>query len=273
MGKIFIVKADGHKEPFEDRKLLGSLLKSRLGIKDASSILSRIKRNVRSGISTEDIRERTFTILCKRHLPQAQLYNLRVALSELPPRSFEQYIMRLFEKEGYKCEWERIIRGEGTSHEVDVIAKKDPDWFLVECKHRGNYRKISGLDKVLQVRARFEDIADGYKKGRSKYNFTSAWVVNNAKFSNHAIEYAKTKGIILTGWGYPKGKNLAEWIQGLEAYPITIIHGKDNAVRTLISKSILTSFELEDKKSVVERLIGSATLASILSQISAVKQC
>lgn len=269
----YIIKADGSKERFQQNKLYSSLLKSKL-VKDLARQVTRdVASRITKKTTTEDIRKITFQKLCRKHLPYAQLYNLRIALAELPPKKFEFYIKKLLEEDGYQCEWEKIIRGAATRHEVDVIAKKEPDLYLIECKHRVNFRKYSGLGKVLQVQARFEDIVDGFKKKTNTYNFTRAWVINNAKFSGHAKQYAQAKNIWLCGWGYPKHLGLAEWVQHLEVYPVTILRMKRKLLSMFISRNILTFQDVLTLSSKRGESISREVYQNLVQQIKAIKQC
>ncbi len=274
MARYYVTKSDGSREQFSDKKLLGSLLKSELSRVEAKKIVPLIKKGMHGEVTSEDIRNQTFTILCKSHLPHAQLYNLRVALSELEPKIFERYIMKLMERDGYKTEWERIIKGAGTSHEVDISAKKGTDWYLVECKRRRNFNKLSGLGKVLQVRARFEDIQEGFKKKKNKYNFSRAWVINNAKFSKHAKEYSLHKDIWLTGWGYPKEHSLNEWIQHLEFYPVTIFRVQKKFHDMLTLNDILSFYDVEKAMaSKAKKVVGDKCYQKLITQINGIRQC
>lgn len=274
MAKFYILKSDGREEYWQDKKLLGSLLKSKLDLPQAQEVLSAIKKEVKSGMPTSEIRQLTFSKLCKLKLPQAQLYNLRAALAELPPKTFERYIMRLLEADNYVCEWEKIVPGAGTSHEVDVVARKGDDFFLIECKRRANPHKISGLGKVLQLQARFEDILDGNSQGLNKYKFTRAWLINNAKFSDHAENYASYKKIWLTGWGYPKDLGLNNWIQFLQVYPVTLLRLSRADINRLINNDILTFKDMDSLlKEKTIRVLGSSLYERVINQIAGIKQC
>lgn len=274
MARFYIQKSSGEKEYFQDKKLLGSLLKASLAEPEAKKILNEIKKDISAGTTSEEIHQITYQHLCKTHLPQAQLYNLRKALADLPPKVFERYIQKLLEIDGYACEWETIIRGAGTSHEVDVIAKKDEHWFLIECKRRSNWHRPSGLGKVLIVRARFEDIQDGRKKKKNTYDFTRAWVINNAKFSAHAREYAKYKGIWLTGWNYPEGKGINEWIQHLQVYPITLLTIPQKTQSLLMQAGVITFRDLEKgEQKIAQKILPENQYKKALLQIQSIRQC
>ena len=274
MARFYIQKSNGEKEYFQDKKLLGSFIKASLDKAEATSLVKEIKKEVTSGVTSDDIHSIAYKKLCKTHLPQAQLYNLRKALAEIPPKQFEQYVQRILETDGYACEWEKIVKGAGTSHEVDVVAKKGDNCFMIECKRRGNWHKPSGLGKVLIVRARHEDILDGNKKGNNKYGFTRAWLINNAKFSAHAREYAAYKGIWLTGWGYPAKMGINEWIQHLQVYPVTMLRLSKKEIQSLLQVGILTFSEFEKNKAeTAKRVLSKNAYENALSQIRSIRQC
>ena len=274
MARFYIKKSSGEKEYFQDKKLLGSLLKASLDKSEAVSVVQEIKKEVTSETTTDKLHEITYKKLCKTHLPQAQLYNLRKALADLPPKVFEQFVKKILEADGYKCEWEKIIRGAGTSHEVDVVASKGKHCLLIECKRRSNWHKPSGLGKVMVVRARIEDILEGNKQGKNKYKFTRAWVINNAKFSGHAREFAEYRGIWLTGWGFPKDRGINEWIQHLQVYPITMLRLPKKDINSLLNAGIHTfsDFEGKENKS-AKRLLSKNAYTNVERQIQSIRQC
>ena len=274
MARFYIQKADGSNEYFQDKKLLGSLLKASLKKNEAQSFIAEIKKEVKQDTSSVDLHTITYKKLCKTHLPQAQLYNLRKALADLPPKIFEQYVKKILEADDYTCEWEKIVTGAGTRHEVDVVASKGKNCFLIECKRRSNWHKPSGLGKVMVVRARIEDILDGNKKGKNTYKFTRAWVINNAKFSAHAREYASYKDIWLTGWGYPKDKGLNEWIQHLQVYPVTMLRLQKKDVNMLLQAGVHTfsDFEVKENK-LARRILSAGVYLSVEKQIQSIRQC
>jgi hypothetical protein len=274
MARFYIHKSNGEKEYFQDKKLLGSLLKASLAKKDAEEILNDVKKIVPKGATSDQIHQITYKRLCKTHLPHAQLYNLRKALADLPPKIFEKYVKKILEVDGYACEWERIVQGAGTRHEVDVVAHKDENCFLIECKRRSNWHRPSGLGKILVVQARYDDILDGYTKKKNKYKFTRPWVINNAKFSAHAQEYAAYKGMWLTGWDIPKGKGINEWIQHLQVYPVTILRLQKNDMSRLLERDIITFKDLEiTHKKTTQKILSSTVYKSVLQQMQSIRQC
>ena len=108
------------------------------------------------------------------------------------------------------------------THEIDVIARKESEIALVECK----YRNIQGISvdvkTPLYIHSRFDDVlANGaFKKAEERIN---GWLVTNAKFTNDAITYGRCVGLNLLSWDYPVKESLRELIDKFGLYPLTCL--------------------------------------------------
>ena len=250
---MFVVKADGTREGFDERKIIRTCRRAGASKGTAERIAREIRRNSRNGTTTHEIYRMILSLLRKTEKIPSFLFRLREALAELDSVSFELYTKKLMEAYSYKCKWDVIVRGNCVEHQVDVIAEKD-GLFLVECKHHRNHHRFCGLGDVLQVQARLEDINDGFRQGKNKYNFKQAWMVTNTKFSDHAKKYAKGRDIILTGWGYKTGGSLERLIRLRKAFPITILKLNAQAKRELLSRQVITLQDLLAADKVVKKL-------------------
>ncbi len=236
---MFVIKADGRKEEFDEAKIIRTCIRSGVSKEVARTIAKRVKAKAYDGIRTKEIYRLVLNELDKIERTSGLVYRLREAIASLPPKSFEIYVMRLFENLGYRCEHSIIVEGSCIEHEVDVVAKRDKLLFI-ECKHHVNPHRFCGLDIPLQVWATLEDIRDGYKEGKNKYNFDEAWIVTNTKFSLHAIKYALAKGIKLLGWRYPEERSLEMLIREQRAYPITILPISRKTMNKLYKRNVVT---------------------------------
>ncbi|MEM2180912.1 MAG: restriction endonuclease, partial [Nitrososphaeria archaeon] len=107
--------------------------------------------------------------------------------------------------------------------------------IMLEVKHHLNHHVYTGLAVVLEVNSTLEDLKEGFKLGKNTINFSRALIVCNTKFSDHAIRYAKCKGIELIGWKYPEEKGLESLIEEKKLYPITFLRDLDEKVREKFS--------------------------------------
>ena len=245
---MYVIKADGRREELMPRKIEATCLRAGVSRGTARKIAAEIEQSVYDGITTREIYKMVLKKLDKQEeeLRPSYHYRLRKALAEIDSESFEKFVKELMASHGFECDWNKIIRGASVEHQVDVIAKKNSDLFLIECKRHINPHRYCGLGVVLQVEARLEDIKDSYNKSKNNYNFTRAWVITNTKFSEHAIRYAKAKGMLLTGWFYPKRmkKSLEAMIEEKNFFPVTILKTTLAVKRTLLRNGFISLHDL-----------------------------
>jgi len=253
---VLVVKADGTKELFDERKIIRTCLRSGANKETAIGIAKEIKRNVKEGTTTREIYKMIVSLLMKAEKVPAFLFRLREAMAELDPVSFEVYTKKLLESCGYKCRWNVLVKGKCVEHQVDVIAKRE-NLFLVECKHHTNQHRLCGLGSVLQVQARLEDVMDGYAKKKNGYDFTHAWIITNTKFSNHAKKYAKAKNILLTGWGTKP--RIVEIAQANKLYPVTLLMANRSVIGKLLHAGIISLHDLLKHEKKASKITGKET--------------
>ncbi|MCK5233307.1 MAG: hypothetical protein KAJ91_00665, partial [Candidatus Aenigmarchaeota archaeon] len=75
---------------------------------------------------------------------------------------------------------------------------------------------------------------------------TLAWVITNTKYSEHAITYARCKGIKMTGWNFPQSSGLNDLIEAHKAYPLSMILIPKWARQKLINEKIYDVIDLRD---------------------------
>ncbi|MBS3051372.1 MAG: restriction endonuclease [Candidatus Aenigmarchaeota archaeon] len=261
---MFVLKADGRKEEFSQEKIVRTCVRSGVAPDMARSIAKKIAGSVQNGMTTHKI----YTmILAELDMANgSSIFMLREAIANLDPISFELYVKKVLEAHGYRCMWNKLIKGMNVEHQVDVIANKERS-FLVECKRHFNPHRFTGLNICLQVEARLNDIMLGSKNGKNNYKFDAAWVVTNTKFSDHAKMYAKGVGIRLTGWRYDEEFALEKLVQAKKVLPVTILKTDVSVQRGLLNKKILTLQDLirEKPKIGAKDLISQAN--SILSKL------
>ncbi len=223
--KQFVVKYSNEQESFSSQKLKESLRKAGADVKLAEDITQKI-RKIKSISNTRDIHNYAFQYLKRKNRLVAGRYNLKRAIAELGPTGFpfEKFIGELLKHKGYSVKVGTIVDGQCVKHEIDVIAEKDNEHFMIECKFHNEHWIKSHIQTALYVKARFDDIEKAWVKkiGHSK-KFHQAWIVTNTKFTSEASKYAKCVGINMISWNYPRGGNLVDIIDELKLHPITTL--------------------------------------------------
>lgn len=267
-----ILKADGTEEFFEKEKLEASLRRAGAGRHTAEHIAERIAARVTPGARSRDIYQRAFMLLRKEKRSAAARYSLRRALLEFGPSGhpFEDFIARLFQKEGWKVEWRKIIAGKCVPHEVDVYATRGTETLAAELKYHNDPAYKTDVKVALYVKARFEDIwqCDPTKE---TCPVDRGLLITNTKFTTHAIAYAECAGLELLGWSYPEEGNLFDRIIAAGVYPITALTTlKKNEKRLLIEQGVVTCELLGERRETLRPLaIPAERTGDILAESDA----
>lgn len=225
---MWVVKASGETEKFDSNKIKRTCIKAGASEELANKIAREVERKSYDGISTKEILHITLSLLKKEKPAVAARYDLKGAIFRLGPAgfTFEHLIAEIFREYGYNTKFHSIIRGACVSHEVDVIATKNNDNYMIECKYHNIPGIYTGLREALYTYARFLDLQDGFKKGICR-KFNQPWLVCNTKFSEDAIQYANCKDMRLIGWNYPENQGLEYLIEKNKLYPITMLRKLD----------------------------------------------
>jgi hypothetical protein len=223
---ILITKASGQQEYFSKEKLRHSLEKAGANSQIANRILSEVQARLVTGTSTKKIYQQAFNLLKKYSRPVAAKYKLKQAIMELGPTGFpfERYISEILRFQEYCVKVGVIVQGNCVLHEIDVVAEKDDQHFMIECKFHNQPGIKSNVKVPLYVHSRFQDVARHWKKmpGHST-KFHQGWVVTNTKFTTDAIQYGTCADLHLVGWDYPKRGSLKQRIDISGLHPITCL--------------------------------------------------
>lgn len=221
---IYIIKANGKKQAFSPEKVKRSCLRAGASEALANEITKKISWRVRNGMSTREIWKLIFRYLSKETPMIASRFSLKEALFRLGPEGFhfEKLVARIFAQEGYQVEEDKNFSGACVEHEIDVIAKKENELLMIECKFHNQIGIYIGVKDTLYVWARWLDLRDGAKEKKCP-EFTQPFLVSNTKFSEDAQKYAACKNLSLIGWAYPAEKNLQYFIEKYKLYPITVL--------------------------------------------------
>lgn len=216
---IKVVKASGVLEPFSEAKICRSLKRAGAQPQVIDKILVQLIGRLHDGMTTRAIYRQVFDLLNQYQAGQGYHYSLKDALMQLGPSGypFEKYISRLLTHLGYQTQTQVIVKGKCLDHEVDVVAVKDNQQFLIECKFHNRPGTKTHSKDALYVQARFEDI----QENSPCYN--QVWLVTNTKLTSNTIKYGLCRGIKLLAWHYPQTASLESLIEANKFHPLTCL--------------------------------------------------
>ncbi len=254
MSDIWVLKEDGQKERFSPEKVRRALQRSGLSSREADIALKQLRPKLYDGMTTKSIYKLVYQLLEEMKPEVSHKYNLKRALQHLGPAGyeFEDFIAQLLKFEGYDTELRQSIEGRCVVHEIDVVARKDKEEYMVECKFKNQPGYKCRIQTALYVYARFLDL----KGNGSNKKFTKPWLITNAKFSNDVIAYAECMGIPLTGWRHPFRYSLEAMIDKSRCYPVSVIKMGDRTLRQLLRKKIVTVFDLPESPQKLSDITG-----------------
>jgi len=222
VNEVFIVKANGEREPFQKEKLFESLRRSGADEESARRLAEHIEKEVRDGMRTSDIYEHAFSELRRVEKAIAGRYSLRRALMDLGPTGFpfEQFVAEILRANGYETALNIIGRGKCVEHELDIVAWKAEETLTVEAKFHHQLGLKSDVKVALYVKARFDDLlGQPVSCNGTERRITGGRLITNTKFTDNAIRYAACAGLVLIGWNYPEKGNLHHLIEESGVYP------------------------------------------------------
>ncbi|HKK25776.1 MAG TPA: restriction endonuclease [Gracilimonas sp.] len=237
-----VIKASGERETFDLSKLKNSLSNAGAQPTAINSVINDLEKGglFRDGMSTKKIYREAYQILKRKSARVAGRYKLKEALLDLGPSGypFEILISELFRNLGYKTEVGKVVKGKCVSHEVDVIAIKDNEHLMMECKFHNRQNHRCNVTIPLYVRSRFLDLKSAWiKQEELKHKNHSGWVVTNTRFTTDATNYSKCMGLKLLSWSYPKNNGLKDLIGRTGLHPITCLSTIDKSEKQLLLKN------------------------------------
>ncbi|MBX9831298.1 restriction endonuclease [Candidatus Babeliales bacterium] len=251
---ITIIKASGERVPFSHEKYCQSLQRSGADPELTEKVCAEIEPLVHDGMTTHELYQLTHQLLGKKQKRSvAGRYHFRQAIMALGPSGFpfEQYVAELLKRQGYQVAVGQEIMGKCVSHEADIIAIKDHDRFIMECKFHHEPNARCSIQTALYVKARYEDIL-----ARNHNNdFSGMWLVTNAKISTVAIQYGLCVGMKLLAWDYPENNGLEKIVDQLGLHPITCLSSlPKSAVTELLREGIVLCLDVHNHKDLLRRL-------------------
>jgi len=247
LSHIVVIKESGEKEDFDPLKVKEALRRVGVHGKSADEVMAKLKPKLYDGIKTKEIYAVVYGLLQDMRPEASHRYNLKRALLEIGPAGyeFEDFTARLLSLEGYRTEVRQTLQGKCVTHEIDVIAAKNEEAYLIECKFYNEAGVRCRIQTALYVYARYLDLIEGAKRGLCR-KFTKPWLVTNTKFSDDVIKYAQCMEIPLLGWHYPMAYGLEDMIDKRKCYPITVLSMSPDIRGRLLSKKIVTVFDIPE---------------------------
>lgn len=248
MPKIFIRKNNGKLVPFDEQRIFQSLSRTGVSEQIAQEVVKKVKKSLRPKMTTDAIYDIVREEL-KQLAPAASArYRLRSSLLRLGPAGFhfEKYVASILTAYGYKTELPYELQGACVTHEVDVIAEKDGRRMFIEAKFRNNFDDVVNIKDTMSTWSRFLDLVEGARLGLCPH-FDEAWIVTNARFTKHSLNFGHCKNMVMVGWNHPKERPFASMVDLTTLYPITVLEDlKQNEIDAFLSKEISLCREVID---------------------------
>jgi len=260
--EIYIVKANGEQEIFDDKKLKNSLRRAGASSKAVTEVIEKVQAKLMDGMTTAEIYREAFAVLKEIEEPTSAVkYSVRRAVMELGPDgfAFEDFIGAMLKATGHKIKLRQSIKGLCVAHEVDVIAQNDDHFIMAEVKFHNKQGMKSDLKVVLYVKERFDDIQKSeFWNNIDKDIKKEFWLVTNTKFTSKAVEYAECcTDLNLISWNYPEGGSLHKIITDAKLYPLTCLESLSNYDKKLfLKKNVVLCRELEQGGERLFNLVG-----------------
>ena len=234
---MFIIKASGEKELFDEAKLRKSLERTFAVPSEIEHVIAHITDELEDGMTTDHIYRHAFSILKEMKNPQAmRRYSLRRALIDLGPTGFpfEKFLGEIFKSRGYEIALDQTVLGRCVPHEIDVVAYNENKLIMVEAKFHNRVGEKSDLKVALYVKARFDDLAEqNFNYGKNRL-LDEGWLMTNTKFTGNAIKYGECAGLRMVGWNYPAKGSVRDLIEDAKLHPVTCLSNISTAERELL---------------------------------------
>lgn len=183
---------------------------------------------------------------------------------------FERFIAAIMDYSGYETSVGLVLQGKCISHEIDVIARKNSEYIVAECKFHNEEGRNCDVKVPLYINSRYQDILEFTKNLTNKKLIPNqGWVVTNTRFTLDATQYGECAGLYLLSWDFPMGNSLKERIDRLGLYPITVSTLLSNREKAfLLSRDVVLCRQLVNDSFYLDHLgVSDARKERILNEI------
>jgi hypothetical protein len=254
---MLITKRDGTKEEFDPKKLARSLKRAGATPAEIERVTKQVSSHITDGMTTTAIYRHAFKALHKENVPPAAKYSLSRAVADLGPTGFpfEDFLARLFEREGYDTKTRIVMKGKCATHEIDVAAYAKKRSFVAEAKFHSRKKTTSDIQTTLYSYARFLDLKALPVCSEDTCGVTDLMIVTNTRFTKAAEQYAKCTGLELLSWYYPKNNTLQDRIARAGVFPVTVLSLLTRKEKTvLLKEGYVICSDIIKKPQILEQL-------------------
>jgi hypothetical protein len=255
---VLIKKYSGEYEAFDVNKLINSLRRSRADEDIIQDIARKVQEQIEDGMTTKKIYQMAFKMLKRKSRVSASKYKLKKALMELGPTGFpfEKLVGKLLAHEGFDTEVDVIVQGNCVQHEIDVIAQKDNNHYMIECKYHSDQGRVCNVKIPLYINSRFLDVEKNWERQKGHdTKLHKGGVYTNTRFTSDAVQYGKCVGLLLTSWDYPMDNGLKDRIDKAGLHPLTALTTLTKAEKSkLLDKGIVLCKELHENPALLEQI-------------------
>lgn len=223
---IYVKKYSGELMPFEPEILIQSLSKSGASSKEVDEVFKKVNQKIYNEISTRDLYQIAFDELRNIRKSYAARYSLKKALRDLGPEGFyfETWIAKIFQQDSCQTIQGVTLQGQAVTHEIDVLAVKDNELLLCECKFKNDVTAKTPVTTSMYFLSRFNDLKPfQFNFFDKKLKPTQGWLITNTYFTSDAIDFANFYGIKLLSWNYPENDSIKTNVDSMALYPITCL--------------------------------------------------
>lgn len=255
---VLIKKYSGEYEAFDVNKLINSLRRSRADEDIIQDIARKVQEQIEEGMTTKKIYQLAFKMLKRKSRVSASKYKLKKALMELGPSGFpfEKLVGQLLAHEGFDTEVDVIVQGNCVQHEIDVIAQKDNNHYMIECKYHSDQGRYCNVRIPLYINSRFLDVEKQWERQKGHGSkLHKGGLYTNTRFTSDAVQYGTCVGLLLTSWNYPQGDGLKDRIDKAGLHPLTALTTLTKAEKSkLLDKGIVLCKELHENPALLEQI-------------------
>lgn len=238
-----VTKYSGEQTHFDETIFKRSLFKSGASDEQVNLVFNEVMEKMYDGIATRELYQLAFDELHKIKNSFAARYSLKRALRDLGPEGyyFEKWVAKIFQQLGYNSTTSKTLQGNAVTHEIDVLAERNGEFNLCECKFRNDEDAKISVTTPMYFLSRFNDLRNNEydffgKIMKPKYG----WLITNAYFTSDSVAFSKHYDINILSWDYPAGSSLKNITDNMRLYPITCLTSlTTDEKKFLLSKDVV----------------------------------
>ncbi|MCY4778942.1 ATP cone domain-containing protein [Sphingobacterium sp. UT-1RO-CII-1] len=253
-----VKKYSGELVPFNSNALKHSLHRSGATEQIVEKVYKDVEAELYDGITTRELYESAFRLLCQHRESYAARYSLKKALRDLGPEGFyfEQWVGRLFANEGYQTITGQTVQGHAVSHEIDVVAVQGKEMIAIECKFRNDIEAKISVTTPMYFMSRANDVK---RKKHLFFNkereFSEGLLVTNAYLTSDSVRFGEYYNLNMLSWDYPAETSLKLRVDDNGLYPITCLTNlTEENKKILLKNQCIAVKDLIDRPSFLKKL-------------------